>query len=139
MSKYHKIKTEIKTQESLLAALSDMGLKPDHNGGNLRDNNAILMTHWETWGGKNQLVSVAVDRSVLRAAGYDAMDGIGFAWNEAGYDLIADHYDAEKPWMSKLKQRYTLHEAKRLARLQGYTLTEQSMPDGSIRLTCSQY
>jgi hypothetical protein len=139
MSKYHKIKTEILNPESLLSALADMHIKPTWLSDDLRRNGTTLMTHWETFGGRNQQVAISVDRSVLINAGYDAMDGIGFAWNGNGYDLLADHYDEVKPWVGKLKQRYTLHEAKRLARLQGYTLTETTMQDGSIRLTCSQY
>jgi hypothetical protein len=40
---------------------------------------------------------------------------------------------------NRLKQRYSVHEVTRLAALQGYSVTEEILPDGTINLVCTGY
>lgn len=142
MSVYKKIKTEIKTADSLIKALNDLGLHPECSQ-NLRENSVILKSNWSNLGGRDQNVAIAVQREALEKADLMAMDGIGFAWNGSGYDLICDHMDEESHYgrshhlVDRVKQRYTLHEAKRIASLQGYSLQEKTLSDGTIQLICT--
>jgi hypothetical protein len=41
--------------------------------------------------------------------------------------------------INRIKQRYTVNEAKHLAALQGYTITEENLPDGTVNLLCTGY
>ena len=138
MSKYRVIKTEFKNGESLVKALSDMGL-PFEKAASLRENGLTLETHWNSFGGVNKQVAIGMSRGSLRTHGLQVMDGIGFTWSGQGYDVVIDHYDEEKSqvtaMLAQLKQRYGLHEVNRLARQKGYTVRESaSAADGTIRL-----
>jgi len=138
MSKYRVIKSEFKTGESLLKALADCGLQCEH-GPNLRENNATLKTSWRGgWGGKDQQVSIAVSCHNLERVIDHAMDGMGFVWNGAGYDLVQDQHDLERgdvnAMMNKLRQRYSYHEVMRLAHAHGYNVRETSSQNGQMRV-----
>jgi hypothetical protein len=135
MSKYMQVKSTIKNPQSLLKALDDLRLGRTANG-DMKVNGVTLRTNWTGFGGKNTPVAVAVQKSEL-PAGF--MDGIGFAWNGDGYDMIIDHYDVNQPVINQIKQRYSINEAKRLAKINGYNVTEQATADGSVRLVCSSY
>lgn len=140
MSKYRQILTEYKNGDSLVKALAD--LKVEHSrAANLRENGVTLTTHWSgTWGGRDQRVAIAVDRDQLgRALGHRPMDGLGFAWNGSGYDLIQDQHDGwraeDLQLLARLRQRYAFHEVTRLARAKGYSVRETPGEAGRIRLT----
>jgi hypothetical protein len=70
---------------------------------------------------------------------------VGFMWDGTSYQAIISEYDMgcgsptsmNVERQAKLKQRYAYHEAKRIAKVKGYSIKEQSMPDGTIRLSLS--
>jgi hypothetical protein len=139
MSAYKVIKTAFKVGESLEKALRDLGIQFE-KGQSLKANGAILNTSWgRTYGGINQEVAFAIQQDEARRSGIGNMDGVGFRWNGSGYDLVQDHYDENNSHcadvMSRLKQRYTYHEVSRQARARGYSVRENKMTDGTIRLT----
>lgn len=138
MSKYMKVTSTIKNPASLLAALADMGLEYTASS-NMKENGVSLKTHWQSWGGVDTPVAIAVDVSALKKVDGSAFDGFGFAWNGAGYEMVVDHYDLERPFVNQIKQRYSINEAKRLAKMNGYSVMEQVASDGSVRLVCSSY
>jgi hypothetical protein len=139
MSKYRLIKCEIKTPDSLIKALNDVGCAYTRSQ-DLRKNEAKLDTNWTRWGGKSQEVAIAIQRNHLaNATGTSSvMDGIGFAWNGNGYDLIQDKHDVSNlkvtEFLNKLNQRYSYHEAMRLARMNGYTVKSSTSENGKIRV-----
>lgn len=143
MSHYRKINVDIKNGESLVQALRDLGMTPQVSS-DLRQNSMTLFTHWRSFGAIDQRVAVAVQRDDLREAksrlGYGvgyAMDGIGFAWNGSGYDMIQD--GLPETAINSIRQRYAVVEAKRLAMVEGYTVTEQQDADGTVRLVCNKF
>lgn len=141
MSHYKKITCEIKNPASLVAALQKLGLDPQF-GLNLKVNDQVLKNRW------GSMISSAVDhncaivvtRETIASKAddmrfYGGFNGVGFEWNGYGYDMIMDGNGG--PCADTIKQTYALIETKRLAELQGYTVEEEYMTDGTIRLTCS--
>lgn len=138
MSHYRKIAVEIKNGPSIVAALRDLGLTPQVSP-DLHHNGLTLHTHWKAMGGYNMACAVAVQKEDLVHSGLVdwAMDGFGFAWNGAGYDLVQDGLPDRL--INQIKQRYAVNEAKRLAMVEGYTVTEQQGDDGTVRLVCNKF
>ena len=138
MSAYKVIKTAFKVGESLERALEDLGIQFE-KGQSFKVNGAILILMGRSYGGVNQEVAFAIQQDEARRSGLGNMDGVGFRWNGSGYDLVQDHYDENNSHcanvMSRLKQRYTYHEVSRQARARGYSVRENKMTDGTIRLT----
>jgi hypothetical protein len=143
MSKYKRIACEFKNGESLLKALQDAGLKFEQ-ARNLRENTVAVHTHWKDYGSTEQPCALAIQKDDLsqgflsRGAQWGSMDGMGFAWNGSGYDLIQDQHDQSRPEMGalldQLKQRYSYHEISRQARAKGYTVRELPGQNGTINL-----
>jgi len=134
MSAYKKIVTEFKTLESLLKALADMGYKPE-----VAPDRKVNSLHLNGYQGdtRPELVVVRVPRNQISHWSND----IGFAWNGQVYEAVISEYDQSFQFRPErqgtLKQRYTLHETKRVASLQGYSLAESVLPDGTIQLICT--
>lgn len=142
MSKYKEIKTEFKNPFSLIKALADVGAVIE-TADNPKENAVTLFTNWTSFGGQNQKVAIAVQKANAIRAGLGNFDGIGFQWNGKGYTLIQDHLDQERNEVvrrniGKLTQRYSYHEVKRQAKMNGYTTQEIQQEDGSIRLVLSR-
>lgn len=143
MSKYRLIKTEYRNPESLVKALTDLGVIYTRSD-NLRKNEAVLKTNWTGhWGGKDQECAIAIQRAdlskfVFANGKYRTMDGVGFSWNGSAYDLIQDQHDTERPdvigALNKLNQRYSYHETMRLARMNGYSVKSTTSENGKIRI-----
>ena len=137
MSKYTQIKTEFKNGASLCKALTALGVTYNRSA-DLCKNGAVLMANWTRWGGVNQDVAVAVQKHSPATGGLCDMDGLGFKWNGAGYDLVQDHYDQENSTvqaaLGRLRQEYAKAEVYRLAQSKGYTVREQPDKTGVIRL-----
>jgi hypothetical protein len=134
MSAYKKIKTEYKTLKSLLDALRDLGYNPDV-APNPKENSISLIGY---------LGDVRPEKAVVRIPRQQvgrASNDVGFCWTGSEYEAIISDFDNSRNFdlciQQSLKQRYTLHETKRLAALQGYSLQEQVLADGTIRLTCT--
>lgn len=137
MSKYRKIQSEIKTPESLMKALVDLGVQ--YECVDPRANGVTLHTHWSGhWGGMDQQVAIAIQQGSLKRAAGEAMDGMGFIWNGHGYDIVRDQHDQGNPlvdsFVNRLTQRYSYHEVQRLAHAKGYSVRESSIQDGQIRV-----
>lgn len=134
MSAYKRIKTEYKTLKSLLNALHDLGYNPDVAPNPKENTISLIGYHGDTRPEK------AVVRIPRQQVGHVSND-VGFCWNGSEYEAIISDYDRgfrfDDEKQKSLKQRYTLHETKRLASLQGYSLQEQVLADGTIRLTCT--
>lgn len=140
MSQYKKIATEFKNPDSLMKALADLGL-PFDKAPDLKVNSLQL----EGWGGRPAgTVAIRVPKSLT--GGYE---DVGFSWTGSAYEAHVSTHDGEypgynhrdvgEPTLLKIKQRYALHELRRQARQQGYSIQEKYLDDGSIRLICTQY
>lgn len=136
MSKYKEIKTEFKNGNSLLLALKDTGY-PVVSSTGLKVNSIELENHWHRTDSQKVAMKLDIEGQVQR------WNDVGFAWNaETGtYQTVMDALDVGRNKdieniLTKVKQRYALHEIRRQARVKGYTVRENQMPDGTIRLVC---
>uniref|UniRef100_B8HPC2 DUF1257 domain-containing protein n=1 Tax=Cyanothece sp. (strain PCC 7425 / ATCC 29141) TaxID=395961 RepID=B8HPC2_CYAP4 len=126
MSHFSQIKTQIRNLTALKAALTDLGI------------------NW-----KSGPESVPGFRGEVRTAevvieqpnGY----GVGFSWNGAEYELVADLQFWQQAWsverfLNKVTQRYAFHTVVDTAANQGFQVTEQQQQaDGSIRLVVQRW
>jgi len=136
MSVYREIRTEYKTAQSLIKALTDLGFAPKTSV-DLRANSLEIVSGYHSDNRFN--VAIQVDRAqVGTKAGTHVYGGFGFIWNGKSYDMVVDDLDSDKPavqtLLNNLKQRYTYQEVKRQAFVKGYAVTEQKGNDGTIRL-----
>jgi len=141
MSSYKQIKTEFKNGHSLMKALEDLGAV--FECGDVKQNERTLKTSWGArWNGADQKVAIAIQKEQAQKCGLGSMDGLGFRWNGASYDLVADRYDENSTLIqSKLKllaQRYALAEVKRQAKMKGYSVNQVAQGDGSIWLVLAK-
>jgi len=138
MSKYKKIATEFKNADSLCKALDDLDLPYDKA--------PVLKTpslELRGWGGTfGALVSIRIPK--YKTNGFE---DVGFAWNGAAFEAHVSTHDGSgygrrdvgEPTLLKIKQRYALHELRRQAKLNGYSIQEKYLDDGTITLVCTQY
>jgi hypothetical protein len=139
MSRYKEIKTEIKSAESLLKALGDMGLIIDRQG-TLHKNQVVLANRW---GHEAAHVDFYVSRESLASLTKDHYFSapLGFAWNEetSQYGLVFEDMDTYRltgvNFQGRLMQQYAYNEVVSKAGAQGYTISRENV-DGVIRLTC---
>jgi hypothetical protein len=135
VSHFKKIETEFKTGASLVQALKDLGYTP-RVAPDLKVNGLVARDFY----GHELPCAVKVFKQE-----FGGFTDLGFAWDEASktYSAAVDNWDAysesQTGKLNAIKQRYAVNEAKRLARLQGYSLQEQALPDGSVRLVCTSY
>lgn len=138
MSKYKKIETEFRSLDSLKKALSDLDITFE-----IAADPKIPSLHLIGYRGdtRPEQASVVIRRAQVNRFSGGASNDIGFAWDGNCYAAIVSDFDsmASAKLTSQIKQRYALHELRRQARAQGYSMTEKYMPDGTIRLVCSQY
>lgn len=126
MSHFSQIKTQIRNLTSLQAALSDLGI--DWKSGPR-----------EVRGYRGQTYKAEI--SIEQNNGYD----IGFSWNGAEYELVADLQFWEQAWsvnrfLSMVTQRYAYHTVVSETTKQGFQLAEQQKnEDGSIRLVLQRW
>lgn len=115
MSHVVTIKTEIRDPAALAAACARLGLKsPLHGTAKLFTNEAtgeiVQLPGW------TYPVVVDIEKGVVN------LDNYGGAWGE-------------QKELDKLLQSYAAEKAKLEARKQGHSVTEQTLADGSIKLT----
>jgi hypothetical protein len=115
MSHIVTIKTQIRDPVALAAACRRLGLgEPVHRKARLfADHASGLIVHLPGW-----RYPVVVDT----AAGAVRYDNYGGAWGAASK-------------LDRLLQAYAVEKARIEARKAGRTVTEQALPDGSIKLT----
>ena len=128
MSHFSTVKTELRDQESLLAALRDLGQEPSSGEQPVR-------------GYRGQ--TVTADLCCPQSEGGD----IGFRWNSAEqrYELVTD-LDLWKQsvpverFLAQLTQRYALQSILRSSAEEGYQVAEQrQQADGSIELVVTRW
>lgn len=128
MSRYMKLETEFTNAESLLKALTDLGITFERSR-DLKVNSLTMKNRWMHGDEKAAIV--------LNKSGYWGQ--IGFAWDGRKYSLIQDGMDNNTGTINQVRQHYALHEIRRQARVKGYQVREQQQADGSIRLQLIHY
>lgn len=141
MSQYKTIETSFKTAESLIKALLDCGFTTEQIevARNVKSPDLRL----KAWGGAGfheQACSIAIRRE--KTGGYE---DTGFYWNGSAYQAIISTHDGNRPGhrdfgagtLKQVQQRYAVNEAKRIAKIKGYSVQEQANPDGTVRLVCT--
>lgn len=140
MSKYKEVKTEFKNAQSLLGALKDLKIPFETLGQNLTINAMWLEGYGAAAGAE---VAIRIPKKLT-----GGFEDVGFSWNGNSYDAHISTHDGEF-WLGhrnigdgtlkQIKQRYALREVRRAAAARGYTVSEQSMPDGTIQVVCNRY
>ncbi|MBN1923057.1 MAG: DUF1257 domain-containing protein [Anaerolineae bacterium] len=143
MSKYRRIEVEFRSEEALLKALADcaaeLGIKfEDHRG-----NPAHLIGYQGDT--RAEEAEFIVRR---RFVGLGAND-LGFARKVDGsYEMILSDYDGRRAaedgtsqnrLVNMVKQRYAYHATYELAWQNGWSVTEEVKPDGTIELELYSY
>lgn len=130
MSVYRKIKTRFTDDRKLCAALQSLGLQPQ-TAANPLENSLEIRNSFDALP-----CAVLVSDTGKYQVGWG---GIGFAWNGSEYEVIHDHmYSVEaraNGLLADLRQQYAKQELYAAAALNGYTVTEELAPDGSLLLT----
>jgi hypothetical protein len=136
MSKYKVIATEFRTFASLKQALSDLGVECEIAAS---PKSNTLHLYGYTGDKRPETAAIAIRRATVNRYSGGSSNDIGFAWNGQAYEAIVSDFDGSRPGVTKmlgeLKQRYAVHEIKKQAHAKGYTLREQTQPDGTLRLT----
>lgn len=126
MSHFSQIKTQIRNLTSLKAALTDLGIDPKPEPGEVRG-----------YRGQTTMAQVVIEQD----NGYD----VGFAWNGKEYELVADLQFWQQPlpvdyFLRKVTQRYAFHTVVTASNQQGFQVAEQqNNQDGSIRLVVQRW
>ncbi len=126
MSHFSNIKTQIRNLSSLKAALADMEI--DWKEGPLPVRG---------YQGTTRMAEVVVEQN----NSYD----IGFSWNGAEYELVADLQYWQQPlsvegFLRKVTQGYALHTVLSESANQGFQVAQQQKnEDGSIRLVVQRW
>ncbi|MGE5657296.1 MAG: DUF1257 domain-containing protein [Actinomycetota bacterium] len=126
MSHFSQIKTQIRNLTSLQAALTDLGIDWKSGPKEVRG-----------YQGKTCSAEVVVEQS----NGYD----LGFTWNGAEYELVADLQFWQQAWsvdrfLNQVTQRYAYHTVVNETAKQGFQVAEQQQnQDGSIRLVVQRW
>lgn len=126
MSHFSQIKTQIRNLTSLKAALTDTSIDWKDGPVDVRG-----------YQGQTQVADVAIEQ----ANGYD----VGFKWNGAEYELVADLQYWQQPlsvqgFLNRVTQRYAYHTVMTETSKQGFQVAqEQKAEDGSIRLVLQRW
>ena len=126
MSHFSQIKTQIRNLGSLEAALKDLGILYQ-----------TTSTPIQGYRGQTHEAQVAI----AQENGYD----IGFRWNGAEYELVADLQYWQQPltvdgFLRQVTQRYAYHTVVIETTKQGFQVAEQQkQADGSIRLVLQRW
>jgi Protein of unknown function (DUF1257) len=126
MSHFSQVKTQIRTLSALQSALTDLGI--DWKAGP----QAVA-----GYQGQSRTADLVIDQE----NGY----GVGFSWNGAEYELVADLEFWQQPWsierfLNKVTQRYAYHTVVNTSAQQGFQVAEQQQTaDGAIRLVVQRW
>jgi hypothetical protein len=113
MSAYITLATPMIDQECLLAALADMGFKPEQ----VRTHNIPVPLEGYEGSQRTQRAEIIIPRQYV---GEDSND-IGFRLTPTGYAAIISAYDSEEfdhTWLKKLSDSYKHHEKQKFVRLE---------------------
>lgn len=130
MSIYRKITTKFTDGEKLAMAVRALNLSVQSSP-DLRENSLTI---------RNIYSASPCALLVANTGAYNVeWGGVGFAWNGSEYEAIYDHMTsvgvrADK-LLTDLRQQYARLELYEAATLNGYTVSEERAPDGSILLT----
>lgn len=134
MSHFTCIKTQIKNQNTLIQALSDVGFNDVE----------VYKTAQHLYGYqgdvREQTAEVIIRRQYIGAASND----IGFKQQDDGqFEAIISEYDRQKysqEWLNNLTQRYGYHTLIATAPEQGFTVEEEeTSEDGTIRVVVARW
>ncbi len=130
MSIYRKIQTKFTSGEKLVDSLRSLGLNVQVPR-DLRENALSIRNSFDA----SPCAVLVSDTGRYQVE----WGGIGFAWNGSEYEAIFDHMKsvgqrAEK-LLSDARQQYAKLELYEAAALNGYTVSEEVTPDGTILLT----
>lgn len=122
MSHFTRMKTKMRIQEHIIAALRDLGYEPQMGGLRVRD-----------YTGRRARVGIRVPTS---SKGYS----IGFAKRTSGFEVIADWWGIkdidQETFLRNLNRRYAYHASRAELEKQGFALVnEQAGTDGKLHLT----
>ena len=126
MSHFSQIKTQIRNLTSLKSALTDNSIDWKEGPVEVRG-----------YQGQTQVADVAIEQE----NGYD----VGFKWNGAEYELVADLQYWQQPlsvqgFLNRVTQRYAYHTVMTETSKQGFQVAqEQKAEDGSIRLVLQRW
>ncbi|SAY40075.1 DUF1257 domain-containing protein [Candidatus Synechococcus spongiarum] len=126
MSHFSTIKTELRNVDDLVAALTEMGYRPEAGQQQLR-------------GYRGQMVDAQL--AVRQPNGAD----IGFRWNGSSYELVTDLqlWNQNVPvdrFLAQLTQRYALRTVLAATQQEGFQVCEQNnTADGSIELVVTRW
>jgi hypothetical protein len=139
MSAYKTIETQFRSLDSLLAALGDLGYTKEQIQVASKTKESTLPMYGYHGDLRPEKCGVRIARQHIGPASND----VGFAWDGQTWRAIISEFDMHASYktsmnverQAKLKQRYALHETKRIAKVKGYSIQETTMPDGTLRLT----
>lgn len=126
MSHFSNIKTQIRNLDSLKSALTDLGI-------DWKDESKTV----KGYQGNTRTAEVVIEQD----NNYD----IGFSWNGAEYELVADLEYWQQPltvdgFLRQVTQRYAYNTVRNEAGKQGFQVTEeQKNEDGSLRLVVQRW
>ncbi len=126
MSHFSNIKTQIRNLDSLKSALTDLGI-------DWKDESKTV----KGYQGNTRTAEVVIEQD----NNYD----IGFSWNGAEYELVADLEYWQQPltvdgFLRQVTQRYAYNTVRNEAGKQGFQVTEeQKNDDGSLRLVVQRW
>ncbi len=126
MSHFSSIKTQIRNLDSLTASLNNLGVDWKNGPSSVRG-----------YQGQTTQAQIVIEQE----NNYD----IGFSWNGAEYELVADLQYWQQPWtvdsfLQRVTQGYALHTVLTQSSQQGFAVTEQEKnEDGSIRLVVQRW
>jgi hypothetical protein len=115
MSHIVTVKTQIRDREALAAACRRLALNEPQQG-------------------TARLFSGEVSGLLVRLPGWRYPVVADVTRNELHYDNYGGQWGAQEQ-LHRLLQAYAVEKARLEARKAGYTVTEQPLPDGSIKLT----
>ena len=115
MSHIVTIRTEVRDPAALLAACSRLGLPAPVRG-------------------RARLFSGEAEGLVVQLPGWQFPIVVDTAAGETHYDNYGGAWGAQRE-LNRLLQAYAVEKARIEARKAGHTVTEQALPDGSIKLT----
>lgn len=136
MSHLRRISIELNDGPKIVQALRDLGIEPQI-ASDLTKNTQTLHS---SFGLGNQRVAIAVQRDSWHQVEPYAADGIGFAWNGSGYDLVQDGMDGRKQdGLGLLRQRYAFLQVAEAMAANGWEVSETQTAGKQIELVFRKY
>jgi Protein of unknown function (DUF1257) len=134
MSHFTCIKTQIKNQDTLIQALSDVGFN------DVEVHKTAQHLYGYQGDVREQTAEVIIRRQHIGVASND----IGFKQQDNGqFEAIISEYDCQQysqEWLNNLTQRYGYHTLIASAPEQGFTIAEEeTLEDGTIRVVVARW